>query len=523
MIIICTKCSTHFNLDDSLVKEGGTKCRCAVCKHILTAYPLSPEPEPWEAEPEMTEPEASEHDTPVAEAPEPEADETEVLYDDNSDAEMEESSEFDFESLEGDDDLFDDNSEIKMENIETPSTDSDIEPENPYLDTTDDDLEAVDNDLDLDLDEPDLEVDASGLDLEEPDLDFDESDLDFEEPDLEVDASGLELDDDFSLEEDAFDEKEDLLSKGPETQETPVKPDEDDQDLEAADDELIALDESPVLEEPETLEEQSLLGDEQNELENAASVDVPETEKTAADETLSLLDGDGPIEKDPSPKKDPEETVPVEKDTKEIEPPPKKERKVIVKPQPAVTAKPPKEKKKSSSRILVIILLLIFLLAIGGYIASVMTGYKIPVIDQFLKKPAPEISQVKPIPNQKSVNGRFVTNSTAGTLFVITGRVENPSNIAYSHIEIRGALITKDKEEAKVKNAFCGNIITEEMLKDGNISDINTLLTLKEGAHKINVNVAPGASVPFMIVFSDLPEKLHNFTVKVAGFDKSIN
>ena len=143
--------------------------------------------------------------------------------------------------------------------------------------------------------------------------------------------------------------------------------------------------------------------------------------------------------------------------------------------------------------------------------------------NQFINKPIPEILETKPIPNQKSVSGRFVTNSTAGTLFVLTGRVENPSNIVYSHIEIRGALITKDKEEAKIKNAFCGNIITDEMLKTGNMSDINTLLTLKEGAHKINVKVAPGTSVPFMVVFSDLPEKLHNFTIKIASFDKSIN
>ena len=210
-----------------------------------------------------------------------------------------------------------------------------------------------------------------------------------------------------------------------------------------------------------------------------------------------------------------------------------KERKVTVKP------KPTKKKKNFFFRMPVIILLLIFLLSIGGYIASVITGYKIPAIDHYIKKhiqgykiPAidhyikkhiPEISEAKPIPNQKSVNGRFVTNSTAGNLFVLTGRIENPSNITYSHIEIRGALITTNKEEAKIKNVFCGNIITEDMLKTGNISDINTLLTLKEGAHKINVNVAPGASVPFMVVFSDLPEKLENFTVKVAGFDKAVN
>jgi hypothetical protein len=110
-----------------------------------------------------------------------------------------------------------------------------------------------------------------------------------------------------------------------------------------------------------------------------------------------------------------------------------------------------------------------------------------------------------------------VTNSTAGTLFVITGRVENPSNIAYSHIKVQGALITKGKVESKTKDAFCGNIITEEMLKTGNISDINKQIMVKEGNHNSNLNVKPGAGVPFMVVFSDLPEKLQNFTVKVVG------
>ncbi|MBU2631823.1 MAG: DUF3426 domain-containing protein, partial [Proteobacteria bacterium] len=61
----------------------------------------------------------------------------------------------------------------------------------------------------------------------------------------------------------------------------------------------------------------------------------------------------------------------------------------------------------------------------------------------------------------------------------------------------------------------------EEMLKTENILDINKLLEIKEGSHNSNVNIKPGASVPFMIVFSDLPEKLQNFTVKVANFEKA--
>ncbi|MCP3874999.1 MAG: DUF3426 domain-containing protein [Desulfobacteraceae bacterium] len=140
--------------------------------------------------------------------------------------------------------------------------------------------------------------------------------------------------------------------------------------------------------------------------------------------------------------------------------------------------------------------------------------------NQFLEKQTSKSQELKPVPNQKSVNGRFVTNSSAGTLFVITGRVETPSNISYRHIQIKGTLITKDKTEVKTKLVYCGNIISEEMLKAGTISSINKLLMIKEGSHNTNTSLSPGASVPFMVVFADLPEKLQNFTVKVTTFRK---
>jgi hypothetical protein len=119
------------------------------------------------------------------------------------------------------------------------------------------------------------------------------------------------------------------------------------------------------------------------------------------------------------------------------------------------------------------------------------------------------------------VNGRFVSNTAGGTLFVITGRVDNISNLPFSHVEVQGTLSTKENPAAKTKNAFCGNIITEEMLLSGNIAEILKLLDVKEGNHNTNVNIKPGGSVPFMIVFSDLPEKLQNFNVKVVGFTKT--
>jgi predicted Zn finger-like uncharacterized protein len=43
MIITCEECNSSFNVDDSLIKETGTKVRCSKCENIFVAYPHSPE------------------------------------------------------------------------------------------------------------------------------------------------------------------------------------------------------------------------------------------------------------------------------------------------------------------------------------------------------------------------------------------------------------------------------------------------------------------------------------------------
>jgi len=133
-------------------------------------------------------------------------------------------------------------------------------------------------------------------------------------------------------------------------------------------------------------------------------------------------------------------------------------------------------------------------------------------------KPDTELEQINP--DKKSVNGRFVTNSTAGTLFVITGNVVNHTKNSCSYVKIRGALIIKDKVEAKDKTIFCGNLIPEEKLETLDMGAIDKALNTKEGSNKSNVDIGAGQSVPFMIVFSDLPENLENFTVNVETFEK---
>ncbi|MBW1998055.1 MAG: zinc-ribbon domain-containing protein [Deltaproteobacteria bacterium] len=39
MIIECDKCESTFRLDESLIKKGGSKVRCSVCKNVFMVYP----------------------------------------------------------------------------------------------------------------------------------------------------------------------------------------------------------------------------------------------------------------------------------------------------------------------------------------------------------------------------------------------------------------------------------------------------------------------------------------------------
>ena len=464
-------------------------------------------------------------------------------------------SEFDVE----DSGLDMDDTEIKEEVSELEMSDTELEIEEHDLEIDENELELESSELTIE--DSELEIESSGLTPElqsEPELEMDETDI---EPDLDSEGSDTGMDDDFSFEDDGFEINDDEPQS--------LEPQEDDGlDFEIEDDgiefEVAVEDDDPDGIEFEPLEDDEPVSMEIED-ESALTMDNEDTDEAIGEKDEFELEFDieddadsDEVEQQPSvitpednfseydevlnqetePDDDePESDEIIEEDTIEIDD--SKEDEVTTLQEdiqyeedvkPLLVPKTSRRKrKKSRLGTPVLMLLLICLLVFGAYIASIMTGYKIPYvsdiqipfIEQYLKKPVDKVSDAKPVPNQKSVNGRFVTNSTAGTLFVITGRVENPSDIAYSQIEIQGALITKDKTATKTKNVFCGNIIPEDMLKTGNITDIQKLLTVQKGTSNLNADVKPKTSIPFMIVFSELPEKLQNFTVKVIGFKKT--
>ena len=108
-----------------------------------------------------------------------------------------------------------------------------------------------------------------------------------------------------------------------------------------------------------------------------------------------------------------------------------------------------------------------------------------------------------------AIKSKFVENSDYGQLFVINGLVKNEYDKPRSFISVKGKLYTKDNY-SKTETVYCGNVLSSEELSNLGLVDIKMRLSNRFGKKRSNINVKTGAILPFMIVFSNLPDNLEN-------------
>ena len=174
-------------------------------------------------------------------------------------------------------------------------------------------------------------------------------------------------------------------------------------------------------------------------------------------------------------------------------------------------------KKRRRSRLLITILIIILLVA--GAVAALVV-FKPDLLSEyipFLKKPLSK-EQVFDMGNKrlsfKDLNGSFVNLKKAGKLFLVKGLVVNNYPDKRNYIRIKSNILDAKAKVVKSKIAFAGNPINDKELKSLSIEEINKRLMNKFGKNKMNTNILPGSSIPFMIIFSDLPEDISEFTVE---------
>jgi predicted Zn finger-like uncharacterized protein len=514
MIVTCEKCDTSFELDDSLIKESGSEVKCSECEHVFTVWKPGAAVEP-EA---VTEPPADSPSTEedlaadifdaedlgledASEEPIPEFED--VAVEEPSEASMETAEE---EVVEEDLDLGD-----ITEGIEGPAEEIDVEgigeaPEEVA------EAEPVEEELDLDGIGEALEGTTEAGPVEE-ELDLDGIGEALEEPAEAGPMEELDLGDIGEVSEEAeaeepFDEELDLESISRAVEEAADAPDLVSEDVK---DEILEFD---LIDGEEAAPEQEVTFEEIGAEEEVVAEEIVQEEVEIPEETAPVFEEE-------------EEAVEigaVEAEEEEIEeevPPVPEE---ILAP-PSSAMKGAGGKKRISAPIM--ILLILALLgggAYGGYMYLQSTGTKIPYLQPYIDSllGTPETAVVEPgnlriTVVEQDVNTRFIENAVAGNLFIIEGKVRNDYPAARSFIMIRGALYASDGTAVRQSSVFCGNTFTDSELQTADKAAIEQTLRNKFGDQRSNFQVGAGQVLPFMVVFSDLPQDFGEYSVQVVS------
>jgi hypothetical protein len=158
------------------------------------------------------------------------------------------------------------------------------------------------------------------------------------------------------------------------------------------------------------------------------------------------------------------------------------------------------------------------------YISDIKIPYlsdldlKIPYLSDWLNPQAQDVSgNLKIIPMDRTISGKFVNNAKAGRLFVISGKIKNEYDHPRSFITVTGKLYQVGKKLVKKSTVYIGNVIPESDLTGMDIAAINHRMENKFGDKRSNLKIKTGNEIPFMIVFDKLPNNLDEYTVEVTS------
>ena len=514
MIITCKECNANFKLDESLLKSTGSKVRCSKCNEIFVAYPpkISEEIEaPIEMELDIEDQQVTEDlEADKKEMTDPDEldfSDLDKLIDDEEAPESEDIADEDTEDLELDLDL---DVEAEVDQEETGELDlSDLENllDEEEAATSESAADETFEDLDLKIvPETDVSMEkappsAEPEELDELDLSDLEDILDLDEPMTEEES----VPDDIELELDMETEPElEIVPEGGESE-----------DLEEVD--LSEIEKMLEIEEETEAKEEPLEKELELELDmEEAPADTPLPEDSSQVEVYELDEAD-------DTKDEPEAVMAAA--TEEMEPEfevgeSEEEDQLeddIVDEEPLVEETIPAQKRRTSKPL--VVLLILALLAGGSYGTYVLLDFmniEIPFISDYIK---PKVSD--PAGSLKidtlDVTSKFLLNVKDGKLFVITGRVKNGYSDVRRSISINGRLYKKGKILAQTEMVFCGNILSDIELSNIELEAIKKRLSNRFGDNKSNMEIKPGGELPFMLIFSNLPDDLEEFSIEVAG------
>jgi predicted Zn finger-like uncharacterized protein len=194
-------------------------------------------------------------------------------------------------------------------------------------------------------------------------------------------------------------------------------------------------------------------------------------------------------------------------------------------PGEAFRPKPPGPRRAASPAfrpsLIALVLLFVALAGGGAYLGFTKSGQDllrglVPGMESLwlrgAGKPGPQF-------DVRNLIGYFERNTRAGNLFVIRGQVVNMGRTRKSGIRVRAALLDGKDQPLSERTSYAGTVLSGETLRTASREKIEEALSNRFGDKLVNMDVAPGKSVPFMVVFFNAPEGIGAYRLEAKDSD----
>ena len=117
----------------------------------------------------------------------------------------------------------------------------------------------------------------------------------------------------------------------------------------------------------------------------------------------------------------------------------------------------------------------------------------------------------------RAVTTAFVENAAAGKLLVVSGEALNEYAKPRAALQIMVTVYDAAGQGVATKSAYGGNPLTKEQLEKLPLDKIEAAMANPFGDSLVNMGVAPGKAIPFVVVLANLPAGAKDFSVQSAG------
>lgn len=144
--------------------------------------------------------------------------------------------------------------------------------------------------------------------------------------------------------------------------------------------------------------------------------------------------------------------------------------------------------------------------SVGVVVLAILAGL---LTYAYLKGPSRTLAPPSGTMELTNVRGYYVENRESGSLFAIEGRAVNRYAEPRSMVRIGASLITADGRVASRKEVYAGAQLERGELASFPLSRLEGLMSKPP-----SVRVGRGESLPFFVIFSDVPRNLSEFSVR---------